>query len=66
MRHHVVEGVAAAEILKHAREDGHDLLVVGKHTEEPPMHQSVAERVLRHATSSVLVARRIPGALHIV
>jgi nucleotide-binding universal stress UspA family protein len=58
IRHEVVEGVPAATIVERARalEDG--LLVVGKHVESPPSHDSVAERVVRQAPSSVLVARR--------
>ena len=57
IRHRVVEGVAAVEILKHLRGQGVDLLVVGKSTERPPMHESVAERLVRQAPCSVLVAR---------
>jgi nucleotide-binding universal stress UspA family protein len=66
LRYRVVEGVAAADIVKHAEEGGHDLVVVGKHADEPPTYASVSERVLRSAPCSVLVARRAPGALHAV
>ena len=57
LRHRVVVGVAAAEILRHLKKAGPDLLVVGKHLRELPMHESVAERLVRHAPTSVLVAR---------
>lgn len=59
IRHRVVEGVAAVEILEHVRREGVDLLVVGKSTERPPMHESVAERLVRQAPCSVLVARHV-------
>ena len=66
LRYRIVEGVAAADILKHLEGHDHDLVVVGKHAEEPPAYASVSERVVRSAPCSVLVARRRPGALHAV
>jgi len=59
IRHRVVEGVAAAEILKHVKASDVDLLVVGKSNEHPPMHESVAERLVRQAPCSVLVTRHL-------
>ena len=59
IRHRVVEGVAAVEILKHVKAEDVDLLVVGKSNEDPPMHESVAERLVRQAPCSVLVARQL-------
>lgn len=58
LSYRVVEGSAAAQIVAHARSGAHDLIVVGKHDEQPPTHASVSERVVRHAPCSVLVARR--------
>jgi nucleotide-binding universal stress UspA family protein len=58
IRHEVVEGVPAATIVERARALDDGLLVVGKHVDTPPSHDSVAERVVRQAPSSVLVARR--------
>lgn len=58
IRHEVVEGVPAPTIIERARALDDALLVVGKHRETPPAHDSVAERVVRQAPASVLVARR--------
>lgn len=66
IRHRVTDGVAASAILERAREGGHQLLVVGKTAHEVPGHERVAERVIRHATCPVLVARSVPSALHVV
>lgn len=61
--HRIVEGVAATEILERAKAAKPRLLVLGKHTDEPPVHQRVVERVVRHSTCSVLVARKVPTHL---
>jgi nucleotide-binding universal stress UspA family protein len=66
MSHCVTDGVAATAILERLEEGGHDLLVVGKNTDTPPLHERVAERVLRHASCPVLVARNVAGSLHLV
>lgn len=66
IQHRVTDGVAATAILERAKEGDHALLVVGKTAEEVPRHERVAERVIRHATCPVLVARSVPSGLHVV
>jgi nucleotide-binding universal stress UspA family protein len=61
VRHSVVDGLPAVEILRRVQQGGHDLLVVGKHAAVLPAHQRVAERLMRHAPCSVLVTRRLPA-----
>jgi len=53
----MVEGVAAAEIVKHARDIGADMVVVGTHGRRGVAHVflgSVAERVVQRSTCPVL------------
>ncbi len=59
--HHVLEGNAAQDILTRAEKGGHDLVVVGKRSDRPALVTSVAERVLRHASCTVLVAKAMPS-----
>lgn len=54
--HRVVEGVASHAILARAKDAAIDLIAVGKRGK--PTHDSVAERIVRHAPCSVLVARQ--------
>lgn len=57
---HVAVGVPFVEIVRHARECGADLIVMGSHGRtgiEHLMIGSVAERVVRKASCSVLVVR---------
>jgi nucleotide-binding universal stress UspA family protein len=59
----VDHGAADSAILRHAEEQDVDLIVVGSHAHTGPRHVllgSVAERVVRYAHCSVLVARRGP------
>ncbi len=66
LTHRVLEGVAASVILGCVEEHQHDLVVVGKTETEAPRHERVAERIMRHAECAVLVARSVPGSLHVV
>lgn len=57
---HVAVGVPFVEIVRHAHETGADLIVMGSHGRtgiEHLMIGSVAERVVRKASCSVLVVR---------
>jgi nucleotide-binding universal stress UspA family protein len=57
---HVAVGIPFVEIVRHARENEADLIVMGSHGRtgiEHLMIGSVAERVVRKATCSVLVVR---------
>ena len=57
----VLVGTPATEIVRYAREQGVDLIVVGTHGRGPIRRAflgSVAERVLREAPCPVLVVRR--------
>lgn len=56
----LLEGEAALRIANYARDNGHDLIVMGTHGRRGFKHLllgSVAERVLRTATCAVLVVR---------
>lgn len=60
VRSKVLTGTPAAEILRHAREECVDLLVVGTHGRTGLKHLvlgSVAERVVRQAPCTVVVVR---------
>jgi len=55
-----LQGIAANEIVEHARAGGFDLIVMGTHGRKGLSHAllgSVAERVLRHAPCPVLVVK---------
>jgi len=57
---HIAVGIPFVEIVRHARENEADLIVMGSHGRtgiEHLMIGSVAERVVRKATCSVLVVR---------
>ena len=63
VRSTVANGVPAAEIVRFAREGGHDLVVMGTHGRRGLRHLvlgSVAERVVREAHCPVLVVRPAP------
>jgi nucleotide-binding universal stress UspA family protein len=63
--HHLAEGDAAAEIVKVAREEGCDLIVMGTHGRTGLRHAlmgSVAERVLRQAPCPVLTLHGLSRA----
>jgi nucleotide-binding universal stress UspA family protein len=68
VRHVLLEGEPAAEIVGHARDSGIDLIVMGTHGRtglERLLMGSVAEKVMREALCSVLVAklpRGVPAA----
>ena len=61
-----VEGDAATAILEEIERGEHQLLVVGRTDDAPPRHEHVSERVIRHATCPVLVARHAPSNLRSV
>jgi nucleotide-binding universal stress UspA family protein len=64
MHHVVLEGDPAEEIVRYSREAGMDLVVMGTHGRtgiDRSLLGSVAERVLRDAGCSVLVAK-LPGS----
>jgi nucleotide-binding universal stress UspA family protein len=68
--HHVLlEGEAADQIVRYARDSAMDLIVMGTHGrtgEEREVLGSVAEEVLRNASCSVLVVKMpkgIPGPI---
>lgn len=51
-------GTPWMEIVRHGKETGADLIVIGPHVSDRPVHTilgSTAERILRHAPCSVLV-----------
>jgi nucleotide-binding universal stress UspA family protein len=64
--HHVREGNAAQDILTRTQKGGHDLVVVGKRSDRPALVTSVAERVVRHAPCTVLVAKATPSPVSAV
>lgn len=56
----LVHGAAATEVVTTARNDGYDLVVTGTHSRKGIRHLilgSVAERIVREAPCTVLVAR---------
>jgi nucleotide-binding universal stress UspA family protein len=60
VRHAVLEGDAAAEIVKYATDERADVIVIGTHghtAADKPGLGSVAERVMRDAPCSVLVVK---------
>jgi nucleotide-binding universal stress UspA family protein len=60
VRHVLLEGNAAAEIVRFGREHNIDLIVVGTHGRtgvDRPKMGSVAEQILREAACSVLVVK---------
>jgi nucleotide-binding universal stress UspA family protein len=67
VNHVLLEGDAASEIVRYGRDAGIDLIVMGTHGRtgvERLLLGSVAEKVLRDASSSVLVVkmpRGVPG-----
>ena len=64
VRHVFLEGDPATEIVRHARESGIDLIVMGTHGRtglERLLMGSVAEKVMREATCSVLVVKLPKG-----
>lgn len=64
VRHVFLEGDPSTEIVRFAREDGTDLIVMGTHGRtglERLLMGSVAEKVLRAATCSVLVVKLPKG-----
>src|SRR5262245_17608012 len=64
VRHVFLEGDPATEIVRHARESGIDLIVMGTHGRtglERLLMGSVAEKVMRDATCSVLVVKLPKG-----
>jgi len=66
LRHHIVEGKAAHTILHRASSSECGLLVVGKRTGHSVGAPGVAERMVRHAPCSVLVAKKLPAKLEAV
>ncbi len=57
---HLVRGSPAEEVGKLVRDGGFDLVVVGTHARRGTSrlwHPSIAERILRHSTTAVAVAR---------
>jgi len=64
VRHVLLEGDPASEIVRYARESGTDLIVMGTHGRtglERLLMGSVAEKVMREATCSVLVVKLPKG-----
>lgn len=64
--HVLLEGDPASEIVRYASDNGIDLIVMGTHGRtglERLLMGSVAERVLRESTCSVLVVK-LPRGLH--
>jgi nucleotide-binding universal stress UspA family protein len=64
VRHVFLEGDPATEIVRFARDDGTDLIVMGTHGRtglERLLMGSVAEKVMRAATCSVLVVKLPKG-----
>jgi nucleotide-binding universal stress UspA family protein len=67
VRHVLLEGDPASEIVRHATETGADLIVMGTHGRtglERLLMGSVAEKVMREALCSVLVAK-LPRAARV-
>lgn len=64
VRHVFLQGDPAAEIVRHGRDSGMDLIVMGTHGRtglERLLVGSVAEKVMRDATCSVLVVKLPKG-----
>ncbi len=62
---HVLEGSAATEIVKYAKENNVDTIIMGTHGRTGLTHillGSVAERVMRHAPCNVIVVRPASSA----